>query len=84
MAKISYDFERIKKDLVESIKKKLTNSPNEKIQFNYNSVIMRIAESFAEKLSEIAGYSSYLVRESKWSLSQNNAGSLGSVSVQFA
>ena len=63
---ITFTYEAILERLKENLKSKLGNS--DMLFFSTNQ---RILEAIAEELSEQMRYDEYLMRESKWSTSQN-------------
>lgn len=65
MAMIQFDYDTILKDLTDRLAEKMGGT------FIGGSSATRILEIISEKLAQIARYTEYLTRESKWSLAQN-------------
>ena len=65
MAMIQFDYDTILKDLTDRLAEKMGGT------FIGGSSASRILEVISEKFAQIARYTEYLTRESKWSLAQN-------------
>ena len=67
MAMVQFDYDTIRNNLIDRLQKKMQG------RILSNSTAMYLIDIFAERLSQIASYTEYLTRESKWSLAQNTS-----------